>query len=88
MIGEQGNKNKICPTCGGRLKNDVATIPFILKNDTVIIVKGVPSEVCSDCHEPFMVGHVTDQVMTLLEGLKALQSEVSVVSYSPELAVT
>ena len=80
MIGEP--VNKICPLCGGPLYSDIATIPYILDNDVVIVIKGVPAEICGNCHEPFTSGKVTDEVMTLLNQLKALQSEVSVISYS------
>jgi YgiT-type zinc finger domain-containing protein len=73
--------NKICPTCGGELQNNIATIPFILNDDMVIVIKKVPAEVCGDCHEPFMAGGVTDRVMALLNQLKSLRSEVSVVSF-------
>jgi hypothetical protein len=47
----------------------------------VIVIKKVPAEVCGDCHEPFMAGGVTDRVMALLNQLKSLRSEVSVVSF-------
>lgn len=79
-------ENKQCPTCGGLLQSGIATIPFVLDNDTVIIVKGVPAEICSDCHEPFVAGKETDQVLALLKQLKSLRSEVSVIAY-PEYVV-
>ena len=84
MTGEQ--ENSICPTCGGRLEYNLATIPFILEPDTVIVIKSVPAEICVDCHEPFVTGRVTDHVTTLLRQLKALSSEVSVVNYVEPIA--
>jgi len=80
MTGEL--ENSICPTCGGNLETDTATIPFILGYDTVVVVKEVPAEICSDCHEPFVTGKVADRVSALLRQLKTLHSEVSVVAYS------
>ena len=79
MTGEP--ENSVCPVCGGRLHLDVATIPFILGDNVVVVVKGIPAEVCSNCHEPFVAGRVTDQVAALLRQLKSLRSEVSVVTY-------
>jgi YgiT-type zinc finger domain-containing protein len=84
MIGEL--ENSVCPLCGGRLRLDVATIPFILGEDMVVVIKGIPAEVCSNCHEPFVAGRVTDQVSALLRQLKLLRSEVSVVTYSESVA--
>jgi len=84
MIGAP--ENSICPTCGGQLESGSAHVPFIFE-DTIIIVKGVPAEICEACHEPFLSGRVTDQIMVLLNQLKELRSEVSVIAYSePVLA--
>jgi len=74
-------KNSRCPLCGGRMKRGVATIPFVLRN-TVIVVKNVPAEICSSCHEPYMTGEVTDRITVLLNRLRSLPTEVSIVSYS------
>ena len=80
-------ENSVCPTCGGQPEAGVATIPFLLSTEKVVVVKGVPSEICGDCHEPFMGSKVTDDIMALLSQLKKLGSEVSVVSF-PDYAVT
>ncbi|WP_089945857.1 YgiT-type zinc finger protein [Candidatus Entotheonella palauensis] len=65
MTGEPENHS--CPNCGGRLHAGVATIPFILSEEKVIVIKGVPSEICGDCREPFMNGKVADDIMALLK---------------------
>jgi len=80
MIGEPVN-DKRCPVCGGALGLGEATIPYVLQNDTVVVVKHVPAEVCGDCHETFTLGKVTDHLVAMLRQLKELHSEVSVVSY-------
>ena len=79
MTGER--ENRICPMCGGHLQLGVATIPFALGEERVIVIKGVPAETCGDCHEPFMSGKITDDVMALVSQLKKLGSEISVVSF-------
>jgi YgiT-type zinc finger domain-containing protein len=60
MTGELENSS--CPTCGGQLHTGLATIPFLLSEEKVIVIKGVPSETCGDCHEPFMSGKVSDSI--------------------------
>ncbi|MGC9395314.1 MAG: type II toxin-antitoxin system MqsA family antitoxin [Anaerolineae bacterium] len=85
MIGEHGNSAKRCPVCGGRLvSNHKATIPFVLE-DSVVVIKSVPAEVCASCHEPYTTGEVTDKIVDLLQQLRPFKTEVSVFSYSPEL---
>lgn len=74
-------KDKRCPVCGGSLMDGEATIPYVLKDDTVVIVKNVPAEICGDCREAFTSGKVTDQLVAMVKQLKELRSEVSVVSY-------
>jgi YgiT-type zinc finger domain-containing protein len=80
MVGVP-EKDKRCPVCGGTLVRGEATIPYVLKDDTVVVVKHVPAEICGDCHEPFTSGKVTEQIVMMVQQLKELHSEVSVISY-------
>lgn len=79
MIGAQESESR-CPSCGGRLRQDIATIPYIFPN-TVVVIRRVPAHVCSDCQEPYTNGSVTDRITELLQRLKDLRTEVSIVSY-------
>jgi hypothetical protein len=56
-------------------------IPYVLKDNTVVVVKNVPAEICGDCREAFTTGQMTDQLIALVQQLKELRREVSVVSY-------
>jgi YgiT-type zinc finger domain-containing protein len=80
MIGE-GASSK-CPVCGGTMHSGETTIPYILEDGIVVVIKQVPAEICNDCREAFTTGAVTDQVVHILHQLKHLGSEVSVVSYA------
>ncbi|MSP13742.1 MAG: type II toxin-antitoxin system MqsA family antitoxin [Chloroflexi bacterium] len=80
MIGENG-KSSPCPLCGGRSRLGVATIPFVLA-ETVVVIKDVPAEICSNCHEPYMTGQVTDRLTDLLQQVRAFHAEVSILAYT------
>lgn len=80
MIGGH-EKPKQCALCGGSLKAGLATMPFALP-DTVVVVKEVPAEVCQSCHEPYMVSSVASRIMDLVNQLRAVHAEVSIVTYS------
>jgi YgiT-type zinc finger domain-containing protein len=80
MIGELERNNR-CPLCGGRLKQGMATMPFVF-SDTIVLIKDVPADICASCHEPYVVGKVTDRLTSLLHQLRAVRTEVSIVVYS------
>ena len=80
MAGEVDERSS-CPLCGGRLKSGIYAVPFVFEG-TVIVVKDVPAESCRSCHEPYVSGKVTDKLTSLLTRLKALRTEVSIVSYT------
>lgn len=79
MTGKQENR-KICPLCGGQLREGLATIPFVL-DSVVAVVKDVPALLCSECDEPYMRGDAVDRIDELLGSLKDMAVEVSVVHY-------
>ena len=81
MTGERAS-SKGCPVCGGAMHRGEATIPYVLRENVVVVVKNVPAEICDDCREAFTAGAVTDHVTALLRQLKSVPGEVSVVSYS------
>ena len=80
MIGKPEADKKICPLCGGQLHQGLATIPFIL-DSIVAVVKDVPAEICEECGEPYMKSDAVDKIEELLQELKDMAVEISVVCY-------
>lgn len=71
---------KVWVVCGGQLCEGLATIPFAL-DPVVVVVKDVPAEICSECNESYMKGDAVDRIEELLQNLKEMSVEVSVVYY-------
>jgi YgiT-type zinc finger domain-containing protein len=46
------------------------------RGDTVVVVRGIPAQVCDNCGEPYFDGTTTDQLLAILE--QAVQSGVQV----------
>ena len=69
MTGKPVN-DKRCPVCGGALAQGEATIPYVLKDNTVLVVKNVPAEICGDGRDAFTAGKVTDQLVAMVQQLK------------------
>lgn len=86
MTGERASSSH-CPVCAGRIAPGVATIPFVFP-DTVVVIKDVPAEVCKSCHEAYTTGRVTDRLMEMLNQLRALRAEVSIVAYTDAQPIT
>ncbi|HQE92095.1 MAG TPA: YgiT-type zinc finger protein [Anaerolineae bacterium] len=51
----------------------------------IAVIKDVPAELCASCHESYTTGKVTDNIVELLRQLHWLQTEVSVITYTPVL---
>jgi YgiT-type zinc finger domain-containing protein len=81
MTGKpEENSKKVCPLCGGKLREGLATIPFVL-DSTVAVVKDVPAEICEECDESYMKGDTVDRIEGLLQNLRNIGVEVSVIHY-------
>ncbi len=74
-------ENNRCPLCGGRLNPELATVPFLL-SDATVLIKNVPAMVCSSCHEPYATGEVADHIVSLLNSLRGIRAEVLILPYS------
>ncbi len=79
MTGVQENDDR-CYFCGGKLKQSLATIPFMVGSN-VVVIRQVPAEICTQCGEPVMNSDVARVVERLLKQVSRLGLEVSVVTY-------
>jgi len=84
MAGEYEG-DSTCPLCGGRMRPGLANVPFTFA-DAVVVVKNVPAEICTSCHEPYMESRVAEAVTALVRRVRACGAEVSVVTF-PESEV-
>ena len=66
------------------MREGKATIPRVLPDDTVVVVKKVPAEICIQCHEPYLYGETIDKITAIVDQVKPFRAEVLVVSYEEE----
>ncbi|MEW5986250.1 MAG: YgiT-type zinc finger protein [Chloroflexota bacterium] len=78
MIGEPGNDR--CYFCGGRLVPSRTMLPFVVGN-SVVVVKNVPAEVCTQCGEAVVDSQVASVLDTLLKQTQQTGFEVSIIAY-------
>lgn len=74
-----------CFFCKGDLENELTTFMVDLDNG-IIIVKGVPSQVCSQCGETSYSGEVAGQLEKIVNSMRNAITEVAIVNYSDKVA--
>ena len=53
---------------------------------TIIIIKGVPAKVCTKCKEQYFDDETAENIERIVEQLKALSTEVTIVNYKEKVA--
>lgn len=85
MAGEQESDR--CYFCSGRLSSGLATLPFVVDSN-VVIIKQVPAEICSQCGEAILSSEVAQEVDRLLKQARQSGFEVSILTFvQPDLTV-
>lgn len=74
-----------CFKCKGVLKEKKVNYMVDLEN-TIIIIKRVPAKVCADCGEQYFNDEVSEDIERIVEQLKNLSAEVTVVNYKHDVA--
>ena len=74
-----------CFKCKCELKEEKTNYMVDLEN-TIIIIKGVPSKVCTNCGEQYFNDEVSENIEKIVQQLKSLSAEVTVVNYKSDVA--
>ena len=54
--------------------------------ETIIIIKGVPAKVCTQCGEQYFDDETTENIEKIVNQLKKLSTEISIVNYEKNVA--
>lgn len=74
-----------CFKCNGELIEKNVNYVVNLEN-TIIIIKAVPAKVCSECGEQYFDDKTSENIEKIINQLKLLSTEVSVVNYKESVA--
>lgn len=74
-----------CFMCKGKLENKKTTFMVDLGN-CIVIVKNVPSQVCTQCGEVSYNNEVTLELEKIVVNLRAAITEIAVVNYPVQVA--
>ncbi len=74
-----------CFMCKGDLEEKKVNYVVDLE-ETIIIIKGVPAKVCKQCCEQYFDDEIAENVEKIVNQLKELSTEVTIVNYKEKVA--
>lgn len=74
-----------CFVCKGDLVKRKVNYVVDLE-DTIIIIKGVPAKVCAQCGEQYFDDDTAENIEKIVNRLKQLSTEVTIVNYNEKVA--
>lgn len=74
-----------CFMCKGALEEKKVNYIVDLEK-TIIIIKGVPAKVCKQCGEQYFEDKTAENIDAIVNQLKKLPMEVSIVNYTEKVA--
>ena len=74
-----------CFKCKGNLEEKNVNYMVDLE-ETIIIIKGVPAKVCTQCGEQYFDDETAENIEKIVDQLKELSTEVTIVNYKEEVA--
>lgn len=71
-----------CTICKfGETRDGLATVT-LHRDESVIVIKDVPAQVCENCGEYYLTGDVSGQMMALAESAISHNAEVEILRFS------
>jgi YgiT-type zinc finger domain-containing protein len=83
--GNKEEREMKCFICKGDLEEKKVNYVVDLE-ETIIIVKGVPAKVCNQCGEQYFDDETAENIEKIVNQLKQLATEITVVNYKEEVA--
>ena len=73
---------KKCTFCKGETKDGFSTFTVDLDN-CVVVIRNVPSMICSQCGETYYTTEVMQQIYNIAQSMRQTMTEIAVVNYRP-----
>lgn len=74
-----------CFFCKGHTEKKLVNYLLDL-NNTIIIIKNVPANVCATCGERYFDDDVMQNLEKIIDELRAITTEMSIVNYNEKVA--
>ena len=73
-----------CFMCKGNLEEK--KVNYVVDLEDTIIIKGVPARVCTQCGEQYFDDETAENIEKIVNQLKQLSTEVTIVNYKEKVA--
>ena len=74
-----------CFMCKGAIEDKMTTFMVDLEN-CIVIIKNVPSKVCSQCEETFYSDEVMGQLEQIVNAFRDALTEIAIVNFQDRVA--
>jgi len=82
MILELGDRTMKCVICNhGKTQAGLVTVT-LERDESIVIIKRVPAEVCDNCGEYYLSDTITEQVLERAEMAVSNGAEVEIIRYA------
>jgi YgiT-type zinc finger domain-containing protein len=71
---EMNNIIDKCDLCGGELKPGTTTLEF-WRDESLIVIKDIPADVCNQCGEAYLSAHISEQLDHFMEEYETYQPD-------------
>lgn len=75
-----------CFMCKGNIEKKKVNYVVDLEDTIIIIIKGVPAKVCTQCGEQYFDDEIAENIEKIVNQLKQLATEVTIVNYKEKVA--
>ncbi len=75
-----------CFMCKGDLEEKKVNYVVDLEETIIIIIKGVPARVCTQCGEQYFDDETAENIERIVNQLKQLATEITIVNYKEKVA--
>lgn len=71
-----------CTFCKGDLENALTTFTLDL-DSSIVIIRNVPSQVCTQCGEVYYTTEVMEQLYKIADSVRNSMTEIAILTYHP-----
>ncbi|OGF63138.1 MAG: YgiT-type zinc finger domain-containing protein [Candidatus Fischerbacteria bacterium RBG_13_37_8] len=70
----------ICQKCGAKLENVITDFPFKIRDNSIVIIKGLPILQCQNCNEYLIEDPIMEKIDVILDRID-ITAELEILNF-------